>query len=101
MDSGRSERPGRMGAMPTPALTPARTSISSARSRARGGAVPGSVVRHSCSSSVGIEKLTETLARRAAACSTSMSRTTRGPRVMMPNGVRDSLSATMQARVRR
>ena len=51
--SGRSESPGRIGAMPTPALMPASTSVASARSRWRGGAVPGSVVRQTSWSSVG------------------------------------------------
>ena len=83
---GWSERPGRSGAMPTEARTPASTSTFSARSRCRGGAVPGSVGRQTSSSSVGTENVTETSARRAASTSTSTSRTISGPRVMIENG---------------
>ena len=49
--------------MPTPALIPASTSVVSARSRWRGGAVPGSVVRQTSGSSVGTENMTETSVR--------------------------------------
>ena len=42
--------------MPTPTSMPASDSRRIASSRLRGGAVPGSVVRHTRSSSVGIEK---------------------------------------------
>ena len=56
--AGWSERPGRSGAIPTEARTPASTSVVSARSRCRGGAVPGSVVRQTSSSSVGTENVT-------------------------------------------
>ena len=87
--------------MPTPALTPASTSFCTALSRWRGWAVDGSVLRQTSSSSVGIENVTETSARRAASTRTSMSRTIIGPRVMMPNGLRASASASRQARVRR
>ena len=59
--SGRSEIPGRIGAMPTPTLIPASTSSLSARRRWRGCAVLGSVLRQTSSSSVGIEKVTATL----------------------------------------
>ena len=76
-----------MGAIPTLALIPASTSFVSARSRCRGGAVPGSVVRQTSSSRVGTEKVTETSVRRAASWSTSRSRTISGPRVMTENGV--------------
>ncbi len=86
--SGRSESPGRIGAMPTLARMPASTSRFSARSRWRGGDVPGSVVRQTSSSSVGTEKVTPTSARREASCRTSTSRTISGPRVISPNGVR-------------
>ena len=47
--------------MPTPALIPASTSLETARRRWRGWAVEGSVLRQTSSSSVGIEKVTETL----------------------------------------
>ena len=47
--------------MPTLALIPASTSAESARSRCRGGAVPGSVVRHTSGSSVGTENVTRDL----------------------------------------
>ena len=87
--------------MPTLALIPASTSVESARSRCRGGAVPGSVVRHTTGSSVGTENITETSARRDASCRTSTSRTISGPRVMSPNGARARASTSMQARVRR
>jgi hypothetical protein len=90
-----------MGAMPTPVLMPASTSFETAFSLWRGWAVDGSVFRQTSSSSVGIEKVTETLARPAASTRTSMSRTIIGPRVMMLNGVRASASASMQARVSR
>ncbi len=87
--------------MPTLALIPASTSVFRARRRWRGCAVPGSVRRQTSSSSVGIENVTETEARRAASASTSASRTIRGPRVMMLNGFEWSRSASMQARVSR
>ena len=96
---GWSERPGRRGAMPTEARTPASTSVRSARRRWRGGAVPGSVVRQTSSSTVGTENVTETSARAAASASSSASRTISGPRVMMWNGFDASRSASMQARV--
>ncbi len=86
--SGRSEIPGRIGAMPTPALIPASVSALTALSRWRGCAVEGSVFRQTSSSSVGIENVTETLARLAASARTSMSRTIIGPRVMIENGCR-------------
>ena len=54
--------------MPTLALMPASTSVDSARSRWRGGAVPGSVVRQTSGSSVGTENITETSVRRDASC---------------------------------
>ena len=47
--------------MPTPASIPASTRRRSARSRWRGGAVPGSVVRQIASSSVGTENVTWTV----------------------------------------
>ena len=80
---------------------PASTSRRTISSRRRGGAVPGSVVRQTRSSSVGTETLTETSARRAASWSTSTSRQTSGPRVISENGVRRRESSTRQARVRR
>ena len=80
---------------------PASTSRRTISSRLRGGAVPGSVVRQTRSSSVGTETLTDTSARRAASWSTSTSRQTRGPRVMIDVGVRARASSTMHARVRR
>ena len=63
ISSGRSEMPGRIGAIPTLALTPASTRVLSARSRWRGCAVPGSVFRQTSSSRVGTENVTETSAR--------------------------------------
>jgi hypothetical protein len=69
--------------------------------RAAGGAVPGSVFCHTSRSSVGIETFTVTSARFDAACSTSMSRTISGPRVMMPNGLRRSDITSRQPRVSR
>ena len=63
--------------------------------------MPGSVCRHTSSSSVGTENVTDTSARRAASASTSMSRTISGPRVMIPNGFDASASASMQPRVSR
>ena len=44
--------------MPTPTSMPASDSRRTASSRLRGGAVPGSVVRQTRSSSVGMEKYT-------------------------------------------
>ena len=87
--------------MPTDARTPASTSTRRARSRWRGGAVPGSVVRQTSTSSVGTENVTETSARRAASDSTSTSRTISGPRVMIENGFATAPSTSMHARVRR
>ena len=86
--SGRSESPGRIGAIPTLVSIPASTSVVSARSRWCGGAVPGSVVRQTSRSSVGTENVTVTWARRAASARTSTSRTISGPRVMSENGLR-------------
>ena len=96
-----SEMPGRIGAIPTATLMPPSTSRLSTRSRCRGGAVPGSVVRQTRSSSVGTENVTRTSARREASCSTSTSRRMSGPRVMMLKGLCASSSATMHARVSR
>ena len=87
--------------MPTPTSRPASTSMVSARSRWRGGAVPGSVRRHTSGSSVGTEKVIDAPARRAASPSTSTSRTIIGPRVIRWSGVRASASRPIQARVRR
>ena len=50
---------------------------------------------------VGTENVTSTSAHRAAHCSTSTSRTTRGPRVMRLNGLRASANRSRQARVMR
>ena len=105
---------------------PTTRSICSGRRRARGGAapcrrrpdagvderskraqplarraVPGSVVRHTASSRVGTEKVTETSARRDASASKSASRTISGPRVMIENGFEASRSTSRHARVRR
>src|SRR5438045_3054488 len=63
--SGRSEIPGRIGAIPTLTSIPASTSVVSARRRCLGGAVPGSVERQMSWSRVGTEKVTLTEARRA------------------------------------
>ena len=93
--------PGKIGAIPTDAFTPASTSVFSARSRWRGCAVDGSVFRHTSSSSVGMENVTETFARLAASARTSTSRTISGPRVMMLNELCASASASRQPRVRR
>ena len=98
---GLEEIPGRIGAIPTLALMPASTSAFSARSRWRGWAVPGSVRRQTSSSSVGIENVTDTFARRAASARTSTSRTIIGPRVMMLNEFWASASASRQPRVNR
>ena len=62
--SGLSESPGRIGAIATFVRMPASTRRRTISSRLRGGAVPGSVVRQTRSSSVGTETLTETSARR-------------------------------------
>ena len=75
------------------------TSVVSARSRWRGGAVPGSVVRQTSSSSVGTENVTETSARREASASSSTSRTISGPRVMIENGLR-GVAQHLDARAR-
>jgi hypothetical protein len=93
--------PGSTGATATPASMPASTRHRTARNRWRGGGVPGSVVRQTSSSRVGIEKLTEIFARDAASASTSTSRTIIGLRVMMWNGLRAPHSASRQARVSR
>ena len=87
--------------MPTPASIPASTSAERARSRWRGGAVPGSVVRQTSGSSVGTENMIETFVRLAASASTSRSRTISGPRVMIENGVAARPSTSMHARVSR
>ena len=78
-----------------------RRAATSARSRWRGGAVPGSVRRQTSSSSVGTENVTETSARFAASASTSTSRTISGPRVISENGFAAAASASRQARVSR
>ncbi|MCW2961044.1 MAG: hypothetical protein JWM90_1431 [Thermoleophilia bacterium] len=92
---------GSSGASATFVSMPASTSMRTARSRLLGGAVSGSVARHTSSSIVGIETLTSTSVRLAAATSTSMSRTIIGPRVMIEIGVRAVPSASMQPRVSR
>ena len=97
--AGSSEIPGRIGAIPTLASIPASIRVRIARRRWRGGAVPGSVWRQMRSSTVGMLKVTPTLARSDAVVRTSTSRTTIGPRVISPNGVRDSPSATIAPRV--
>jgi hypothetical protein len=71
--------PGRIGAMPTEVWIPAETSRSRARRRWCGGAVPGSVRRHT-RIWVSTEKATDTSARRAASARTSRSRTISSPR---------------------
>ena len=63
--------------------------------------MPGSVRRQISWSSVGIEKVTPTSARRAVSTSTSTSRTIIGPRVMIENGLAASPSTPMHARVSR
>ena len=88
-----------MGAIPTLALTPASTSSFSARSRWRGCAVDGSVLRHTSSSSVGTENVTATDALFDASTSTSRSRTIMGPRVMIEKGFDASRNSSRQARV--
>ena len=61
----------------------------------------GSVFRHTSSSSVGTENVTETDARCDASTSTSRSRTIIGPRVMIENGLDASRKASRQPRVTR
>ena len=80
---------------------PASTSCESARSRCAGGAVEGSVRRHTSGSTVGTENVTDTSARRAASTSTSTSRTIIGPRVMIENGFAAPASTSRHARVSR
>ena len=50
ISAGFDEMPGTIGLMSTPAFTPASSSSRTARSRWRGGAVPGSSARHTSSS---------------------------------------------------
>ena len=87
--------------MPTRASIPASVSSLIALSRCRGCAVDGSLLRQTSSSSVGIENVIETFARREASWSTSTSRTIIGPRVMIENGFDAPASTLMHARVRR
>ena len=97
--SGRSEMPGRIGAIPTPALMPrVDERLQRAQALARGRRA-GSVFRHTSSSSVGIENVTDTSARAAASASTSRSRTIIGPRVIMLNGLR-ARGERLEARAR-
>jgi hypothetical protein len=56
------------------------------------------VSRQIVGSSVGIENVTATVARSLANRRTSTSRTIIGPRVMMPNGVREAPSASSAPR---
>ena len=90
-----------MGARATPTSMPASASRRTMSSLRAGGAVPGSVVRQTRSSSVGTETLTVTSRAVPPPASTSTSRTTSGPRVMIENGVRAAASSTRQARVSR
>ena len=99
--SGLSETPGRIGAMPTRASIPASVSSLIARRRCRGCAVDGSLLRQTSSSSVGIENVTDDLARRDASWSTSTSRTIIGPRVMIENGFDAAAKTSRHARVSR
>ena len=99
--AGASERPGMSGARATLVWIPASASRLTISSRRRGGAVPGSVVRQTRSSSVGTETVTETRRAPSGILQDSTSRQTSGPRVMIVNGVRARPSSTRQARVSR
>ena len=90
------EKPGTIGAIRTPALTPASTSSRTARSRCSGCAVPGSSVPPRVFVDGRHAHVDRACARRARApSSTSLSRTTIGPFVMRPNGVRPRASASI------
>ena len=69
--------------------------------RWRGRGVPGSVIRHTSSSRVPIEKLVCTSVRAAAAVSTSRSRRISVDLVRIENGLAASPSASMMPRVSR
>ncbi len=87
--------------MPTPTSMPAAASFSIALSRCRGCAVPGSVLRHTSSSSVGMLNVMWTSARRASRVNTSMSRTIIGPRVIIEVGFEKSPSTSRHCLVSR
>jgi hypothetical protein len=63
--------------------------------------VPGSVARHTSSSSVPIDRLTRTLVRRAAAASSATSRSTSVDLVRIENGLPASPSTSTMPRVSR
>ena len=99
--SGASEMPGSTGATSTPHSMPASLSRRTVSTRWRGGGVPGSVVRHACSSSVPIDRLTRTDVRRDASASTSMSRRIIVDLVRIENEFLASESAEINPRVSR
>ena len=93
------ENPGTIGFIRTPALMPASTSSRTARSRCSGGAVPGSSSSHACSSTVGTLMYTVQVVTREISRSKSRSRTTIGPFVTSPIGLRAPRSASSAPRV--
>ena len=97
----KSFKPGMIGATITRTGTPASASCRTARSRAAGVLVRGSIVRASSASSVVIDKAT--LAVRSAAICRRMSRSrvTSAFLVMIAIGCRASQATSKQPRVRR
>ena len=89
-------KPGTTGAISTPALTPASRSCRTARSRWSGCAVPGSSARQASSSTVGTLMQTVQPAPASMLREQSASRTTIGPLVTSPTGVRPASSASSE-----
>ena len=99
--SRRSDRPGRIGATSTPHGMPASLIRATASIRLRGCGVPGSVARHTSSSSVPIEKHSSTRCARAASTRRSRSRSTSVPFVRIENGFPASPRTSMMPCVSR
>ena len=97
--AGRSESPGRTGAISTPEGTPRSLSRFTASRRLRGCDVPGSERDHTSGSRVPIEKSTVTSVTLAASASSSRSLSTNGDLVRIENGLRRSTRTSMIPRV--
>ena len=91
--------PGSSGAIITPAEIPFSTKHSIASNRACGRGVPGSVSFQTSSSTLPMLKLTCTSATSLSSRSTSTSRRTKTPLVVMEAGFRKSTSTRRMRRV--
>ena len=99
--SGESDMPGSTGAIRTPQGMPAAFRRATASTRRSGGGVPGSLARHTSSSSVPIERLQRTRPARAASASRSVSRRIMGDLVRIENWFPAAVSSAIRPRVSR